>query len=192
METNSWKKNLSVDFYVIKGVVEDLLNFMGYSNRYSFARSNCSDLHPGVQADIILDGKKVGIIGKVHPNITKKDIYIFELNLDDLYGKTSKLKYKEAFKYPSIQKDMAFILDKKVDVSDVIKTIKKASNKTLQDVDIFDVYEGDNIDLSKKSVAFSLTFNGVTRTLTDDEVMEVFNKVIDKVVSSHNAELRDK
>ena len=190
--TNSWKKNLSVDFYVVKGVVEDLLNFMGYSNRYSFVRSSCTDLHPGVQADIILDGKKIGIIGKVHPNITKKDIYVFELNLDDLYGKTSKLKYKEAFKYPSIQKDMAFILDKSIDVSDVIKTIKKASNKTLQDVDIFDVYEGENIDSSKKSVAFSLTFNGINRTLTDEEVMEVFNKVIDKVVSSHNAELRDK
>ena len=189
---NTWKKDMTVDFYIIKGVVENLLDFMGYNNRYSFVRSDCSDLHPGVQANIILDGKKIGIIGKVHPNITKKDIYVFEVNLDDLYGKTSKLKYKEAFKYPSIQKDMAFILDKSIDVSEVIKTIKKASNKTLQDISVFDVYEGENIDSSKKSVAFSLVFNGVTRTLTDDEVMDVFNKIIDKVVSTHNAELRDK
>ena len=190
--TSTWKKDLEVDFYVVKGVVENLLDFMGYNNRYSFIRSDCTDLHTGVQASIVLDGRKIGIIGKVHPNITKKDIYVFELNLDDLYGKTSKLKYKEAFKYPSIQKDMAFILDKKIDVSEVIKTIKKAANKTLQVVDIFDVYEGENIDSFKKSVAFSLTFNGVTRTLTDDEVMESFNKIIDKVVLSHNAELRDK
>ena len=190
--TSTWKKDLEVDFYVVKGVVENLLDFMGYNNRYSFIRSECSDLHPGVQASIVLDGKKIGIIGKVHPNITKKDIYVFELNLDDLYGKTSKLKYKEAFKYPSIQKDMAFILDKSIDVSDVVKTIKKAANKTLQIVDIFDVYEGENIDSSKKSVAFALTFNGITRTLTDEEVMDSFNKIIDKVVSSHNAELRDK
>ena len=189
---NTWRKDMTVDFYIIKGVVENLLDFMGYNNRYSFIRSECSDLHPGVQASIILDGKKIGIIGKVHPNITKKDIYVFEINLDDLYGKTSKLKYKEAFKYPSIQKDMAFILDKKIDVSEVVKTIKKASNKTLQDISVFDVYEGENIDSSKKSVAFSLVFNGVTRTLTDDEVMEVFNKIIDKIVSTHNAELRDK
>ena len=190
--TSTWKKDLEVDFYVVKGVVENLLDFMGYNNRYSFIRSECSDLHPGVQASIVLDGKKIGIIGKVHPNITKKDIYVFELNLDDLYGKTSKLKYKEAFKYPSIQKDMAFILDKKIDVADVVKTIKKAANKTLQIVDIFDVYEGEKIDSSKKSVAFALTFNGITRTLTDEEVMDSFNKIIDKVVSSHNAELRDK
>ena len=189
---NTWKKDLEVDFYIVKGVVENLLDFMGYNNRYSFIRSDCTDLHPGVQASIVLDGKKIGIIGKVHPNITKKDIYVFEVNLDDLYGKTSKLKYKEAFKYPSIQKDMAFILDKKIDVADVVKTIKKAANKTLQDVCIFDVYEGDNIDSSKKSVAFSLTFNGIDRTLTDDEVMDVFNKIIEKVISSHAAELRDK
>ena len=189
---NTWKKDMTVDFYIIKGVVENLLDFMGYNNRYSFVRSDCSDLHPGVQANIILDGKKIGIIGKVHPNITKKDIYVFEVNLDDLYGKTSKLKYKEAFKYPSIQKDMAFILDKSIDVSEVIKTIKKASNKTLQDISVFDVYEGENIDSSKKSVAFSLVFNGINRTLTDEEVMDVFNKIIDKVVSTHNAELRDK
>ena len=190
--TNSWKKDLVVDFYVIKGIVESLLDYMGYNNRYSFVRSDCNDLHPGVQAYIVLDGKNIGIIGKVHPNITKKDIYVFELNLDDLYGKTSKLKFKEAFKYPSIQKDMAFILDKKIDVSDVIKTIKKASNKTLQDIDIFDVYEGENVSSDKKSVAFSLTFNGIDHTLTDEEVMKVFNKIIDKVVAVHNAELRDK
>lgn len=190
--TNTWKKNLEIDFYVVKGIVEDLICYMGYEGRYSFGRSTCSDLHPGVQANIILDGKNIGIIGKVHPNITKKDIYVFELNLNSLYGKTSKLKYKEAFKYPSIQKDMAYIIDKGIDVGDIIKTIKKASNKTLQEVSVFDVYEGENISSDKRSVAFNLVFNGIDRTLTDDEVMEVFNKIIDKVTSTYKAELRDK
>ena len=189
---NSWKKDFEIDFYVIKGIIENLLDFMGYEDRYSFSRSNCSDCHPGVQANIVLDGKAIGIIGKVHPNITKKDIYVFELNLDNIYGRTSKLKYKEAFKYPSIQKDMAFILDKSIDANDVIKTIKKASDKTLQEVDVFDVYQGENVDADKKSVAFSLTFNGIDHTLTDDEVMVVFNKIIDKVKLTHRAELRDK
>ena len=190
--TNTWQGSMKVDFYVVKGILENLLDYMGYNGRYSFIRSDCSDLHPGVGANIILDGKKIGIVGKVHPNITKKDIYVFELNLNSLYGKTSKLKYKEAFKYPSIEKDMAFIIDKKLDVSEVINTIKKASNKTLQTVSVFDIYEGDKIDSNKKSVAFSLSFNGVDHTLTDEEVMVVFNKIIDKVVSTHNAELRDK
>lgn len=190
--SNSWKKDLEVDFYVVKGIVEDLIEYMGYNDRYSFVRSDCSDLHPGVQGYIVIDGRNVGIIGKVHPNLTKKDIYVFEINLDSLYGKTSKLKYKSAFKYPSVQKDMAFIIDKKIDVSEVIKVIKKAANKTLQEVSVFDVYEGENVQPDKKSVAFNLVFNGVDRTLTDSEVMDVFNKVINKVSSTFNAELRDK
>ena len=189
---NSWKRDFEVDFYVVKGIIENLLEYMGYQKRYSFVRSDCSDLHPGVQAAIVLDGKKIGIVGKVHPNLTKKDIYVFELDLDSLYGRTSKLKYQESFKYPSIQKDMAFILDKEIEVGDVIKTIQKASDKTLQAVDVFDVYEGENVAALKKSVAFSLTFNGVNHTLTDEEVMVVFNKIIDKVVLNYHAELRDK
>jgi len=190
--TNSWNSNVKVDFYVVKGVVEDLLEFMGYHDRYSFKRSDCSNLHPGVQASIILDGKKIGIIGKVHPNVSKKDIFVFELNLNSIFGRTNKLKYKEAFKYPSVEKDMAFILDKKLDVYEVIKTIKKGANKILQEVTVFDVYEGDRIDSNKKSVAFNLVFNGMDRTLTDEEVMHVFNGLIDKVVTTYKAELRDK
>ncbi len=189
---NSWKKDMMIDFYVVKGIIENLLNYMGYEGRYTFVRSECSDMHPGVQANILLDKKKIGILGKVHPNLTKKDIYVFELNLNDLYGKTSKLKYKEAFKYPSISKDMAFILDRGIDVSEIINTIKKAGDKTLQMVDVFDVYEGENISSDKKSVAFNLVFNGVDKTLTDEEVMKVFDKIIEKVVSVHKAELRDK
>ena len=189
---NTWRGSSKIDFYVVKGVVENLLDYMGYKDRYSFVRSDCGDLHPGVQGNIILDGKSIGIIGKVHPNITKKDIFVFELDLNSIYGKTNKLKYKEPYKYPSIVKDMAFILDRGIDVSDVIKTIKKASSKILQEIEVFDVYEGENIASDKKSVAFSLLFNGITKTLTDEEVMEIFNKVIDKVKDTHKAELRDK
>ena len=87
---------------------------------------------------------------------------------------------------------MAYALDKSIDVGEVIKTIKKGASKILQDVSVFDVYEGENIAPDKKSVAFSLTFNGLDRTLTDDEVMEVFNKIVNKVTTTHNAELRDK
>ena len=190
--TNDWQGNQKIDFYLVKGIVEDLLEYMGYKDRYSFVRSECKDLHPGVQANIVLDGKPIGIIGKVHPNLTKKDIFVFELNLNNLFGRTSKLKYKEAFKYPSIQKDMAFIIDRKTDVEEVIKTIKKASNKTLQEVTVFDVYEGDKIDSTKKSIAFNLIFNGMDRTLTDEEVMTTFNSIIEKVENIHHAELRDK
>lgn len=189
--TNTWRENIKIDFYLVKGIIENVLDYMGYKNRYSFVKGNINELHPGVQANIILDGKSIGIIGKIHPNITKDDIYIFEFNLDSLIGKSSKLKYKEGYKYPSISKDMAFIIDKKIEAGDIIKTIKKASGNTLKEVNVFDIYMGNNIDNDKKSIAFNLLYNGDTKTLTDDEVMELFNKAIKEVENKYNAILRN-
>ena len=77
-------------------------------------------------------------------------------------------------------------------VGDVIKTIYKTANKLLKDVKVFDVYEGNNIEKNKKSVAFNLLFNGIDHTLTDDEVNEQMKKIIDKIESIYKASLRDK
>ena len=156
-----------------------------------FVKGNINDLHPGVQANIILDGKNIGILGKIHPNITKDDIYIFEFDLDSLIGKSGKLKYKEAYKYPSISKDMAFIINKKIEAGDIIKTIKKVSDNTLKEVNVFDIYMGNNIDNDKKSIAFNLLYNGDNRTLTDEEVKVLFNKAIKEVENKYNAVLRN-
>ena len=188
---SSWNDSKSVDFYIVKGIVEDLLDYMGFKNRYSFEIGTCKDLHPGVSADILLDREKIGIIGKVHPKLVKDDIYVFELSVTELMKKVKNIKFKEAPKYPGIEKDMAFILDKKINVGEVIKTIKKAGGRLLADIEIFDVYTGDNIDKDKKSIAFKLTFIDLNKTLTDDEVMEVFNKIINKVQEEHKAVLRD-
>ena len=175
-----WKRDFEVDFYVVKGIVEELLDYMGYNGRYSFVRSNCNDLHPGIQGNIVLDGKNIGIIGKIHPSIIKKDVFIFEINLNSLIGKTSKLKYKSAFKYPSITKDMAYIVDKNILVGDIISTIKKAGDKTLQDVVVFDVYEGDKLPADKKSIAIQVTISPTEKTMTDKE-KAAFEKVIFRV-----------
>ena len=86
---------------------------------------------------------------------------------------------------------MAFILDKNILSGDVIKTIKKASGSILKHAEVFDVYEGNNLDSNKKSVAFSLLYNGDNRTLTDEEVMESFNKTIKEVETKYNAILRN-
>ncbi|MBR2245956.1 MAG: phenylalanine--tRNA ligase subunit beta [Bacilli bacterium] len=185
--SNSWNNSVKVDFYIVKGIVEDLLNYLGFKNRYSFEVSTCSDLHPGVSADIILDREKIGIIGKVHPKLVKDDIYVFELSMNSLMKKVKNIKYKEAPKYPEIEKDMAFILDKDISAGEVINTIRKAGGRLLSDIDIFDIYTGENIDNNKKSIAFKLTFVDLNKTLTDEEVMEVFNRIIDKVEEVHKA-----
>ncbi len=190
--SNGWNFTKKIDFYVVKGIVENLLDYMGFKNRYSFIPGGVDDLHPGISAKILLDRKEIGIIGRVHPKILKDEVYVFEISLQALMSKIKPLKYKEAPKYPGIEKDMAFILDKNIMASSVIETIKRAGGRLLSDIKVFDVYTGENVKENEKSIAFSLTFEDKTRTLTDEEVMVVFNNIIGKVEQVHNAQLRDK
>lgn len=189
---NSWNKSYQVDFYLVKGIVENILDYMGFKNRYAFEISTEKDLHPGISANILLDREVIGIIGRVHPRILKDEVYVFELSMNALMKKVKNIKFKEAPKYPSIEKDMAFILDKEISAGDIVTTIKKAGGRLLNDISIFDVYTGENIKEDKKSIAFKLTFIDQNKTLTDEEVMQVFNNIIKKVESIHNATLRDK
>ena len=189
--SNGWNFAKKVDFYVVKGIVENLLDYMGFKNRYSFTAGGVDDLHPGISAKILLDKKEIGIIGRVHPKILKDEVYVFEISLQALMTEIKPLKYKEAPKYPSMEKDMAFILDKSIEAGEVIDVIKKAGGRILSDVAVFDVYEGENIDNSKKSIAFKLNFMDINRTLNEEEVMQSFKKIIEKVESEFQAKLRD-
>lgn len=181
--------SVSVDFYLIKGIVEDLLDYLGFKNRYTFvSSSDVSELHPGISAKILLDRKEIGIIGKIHPKLKGEDIFVCELNINALMSDVKPIKYKEANKYPEMVKDVAFILDNNITNAEVVAVINKSGGRLLKDVQVFDVYKMKEED--KKSVAYKLTFVDETRTLTDTEVMEVFNKIIDDVTSKLNAKLR--
>lgn len=98
------------------------------------------------------------------------------------------IKYKEANKYPEMVKDVAFVVDNATTNSELEAAIKKSGGRLLSNIEIFDIY--NNIEEGKKSMAYKLTFVDPTRTLTDDEVMEVFNKIIEDVTSKLNAKLR--
>ena len=190
---NTWSKSSKVDFYLVKGIVEDLLNYLGFKNRYTFAEANISDMHPGICAKILLDREEIGVIGKINPKINKDDIYLCEISLSKLLSKDIKnIKYKELQKYPSIEKDMAFIVDKNVTSEEMIKVIKKKGSRLLTDVKVFDVYSGENIDENSKSIAYNLTFNDPNKTLTDEEVNLIFENIIKEVENSFKATLRNK
>lgn len=192
--SNSWQGiNINVDFYLVKGIIENLFNYLGFKNRYSFEVVSVPELHPGISAKILVDKEEIGIIGKLHPNISNDDIYVCEFSLTSLYNKKIKpIKYKETSKYPSIVKDVSFIVDKDTMAIDIENTIKKSGGRLLESINVFDYYSGDKIDLDKKSLAFKLTFTDSSRTLEEKEVMDIFNKIISDVVTKHDAVLRDK
>ena len=187
-------KKTKVDFYILKGIVEELLDYLGFNGRYSFTTGNVpSELHPGVSALINIQGNNIGIIGKLHPNVTKKDIFVFEINLDKLLSlHPSKMTYKDISKYPSIIKDVAFVVNKNVLNGDITTLIKKAGGRMLNQIEVFDVYTGENVKENEKSIAYTLTFKDDTKTLSDEEVMQVFNKIINDVTSKLNCTVRDK
>ena len=182
----------NVDFYIIKGVVEELLDYLGYSGRYSIVKGEVSkELHPGVSANIILQGKVIGVIGKLHPTITKDDVYVFEINLDKLLiNRTSNIKFKEIPKYLGMEKDVAFVVKKNVTNKEIIEVIKKSGGRLLTDINVFDIYTGDKIGTDEISIAYKLKFEDVNKTLTEEEVMDVFNKIIIDVENKLNAKVR--
>lgn len=186
-------KNTKVDFYVIKGVLEELMDYLGFNNRYRLVVSNLpKEFHPGQSAIIELQGKQVGVIGKLHPNIVKGDVYALELDLDKvLANRSSKMTYKEISKFPSSTKDIAFIVNKNVTCEELEKTIKKAGGRILNKCELFDLYIGENVDQNSKSLAFKLVFSDPTHTLSEEEVMNSFNKIIEEVEKT-GAKLRNK
>ena len=176
--------NKQVDFYIIKGIAEELLDFLGYGGRYSFiVKENVpKELHPGQSALISVNNDIVGVIGKVHPQITKEAVYVMEINLDKLLSKkTGKMKYKEISKYPTVKKDIAILADKNIEASQIAMQIKKAAGSLLISSEVFDLYTGKGIPEGKKSLAYSLTFGSNDRTLTDEEINEILNKIIEKL-----------
>ncbi len=191
---NNWQNSIvKVDFYLIKGMVENILDYLGFKNRYTFTVDNISDMHPGMSATILLDREPIGIVGRVHPSLNKDDIFVAELSLTKIMGKQIKaIKYKESSKYPEIKKDLAFVVNKSVPSSELVNQIKKSGGRLLTNIDVFDIYTGENVKEDEKSIAYTLTFSDTTRTLLEDEVNTVFRKIIDEVENKCNARLRDK
>ena len=182
------------NFYVIKGIVEELLDYLGYAGRYSFVVNEekiPDELHPGQTAQISVNNDVVGIIGRIHPAISKENVYVFEIDLDKLLAKkVGKMKYKEISKYPSVNKDLALVVDKNITSKEIEMNIKKAGGSLLTNIKVFDVYEGIGIPEGKKSVAYALTFEKSDRTLTDEEINNAMDKIIELVEKKMDATLR--
>ena len=182
-----------VDFFVLKGVAEEILDYLGYANRYSFVVENNipNEFHPGQVAQISVNNDIVGIIGRVHPLVSKEPVFVMEINLDKLLSKkVGKMKFKEISKYPTVKKDLSILVNKEISSQEIAKVIKKAAGSLLTNVEVFDLYTGKNILENKKSIAYSLEFGSNDRTLTDEEINNILENIIENVEKKLGAELR--
>ena len=185
------KVNVKCDFYLIKGIVENLLDYLGFNGRYRFVKSEIDNMHPKRSAKIYLDDTFLGVIGEVHPSLCKDEIYVCEISLNKLMQEIKPLKYVAASIYPEIVKDVAFVVAKNLPVEEIMAEIKRVGKEILTNISIFDVYTGPNVLESEKSVAFKLTFQSNNRTLQEDEVMAIFNEIMTTVKTKFNCKVRD-
>lgn len=191
----NWQKTTSkIDFYYLKGIIEDLIKELGINNvKYEAVAIN--GYHPGRTAKITINETILGYFGQLHPEVQAaydlKETYAFELDLNKLYTHyEAEIDYIALPKYPAIQRDIALVIDRGLEVNNLVETIKASTGNLLEDLTIFDVYLGEQVGREKKSIAISLTFRSNERTLTDEEVNGLYDKVLVKLKDEHNAELR--
>ena len=182
-------ENRAFDFFDIKGDLEVLLN-----QNYSFTNGKLPFLHPGKTALITFKNKEIGFVGALSPNISnsldlKQDIYYFELNLDSL-PQPHVRKYSKYSKFPIAQRDLAFLVDEQLPVSVILELAKKKAGKNLKEINLFDVYQGKGIAENKKSIAFSLFWQSMKGTLTDEEVDLIVEDISKYLSEEVKAELR--
>ena len=159
------------DYFTLKGVVDALFEALHAAPEYS--RSALPFLHPGRGADITVNGKKIGYLGEIHPDVAEEygadvRLYAAELDLDALAPECAGVVgFKEFSRYPSVERDLAVVVADGVAAGDMVKAVRKAGAAHLADAEVFDVYRGAQIGEGLKSVAMNFTFSSVERTLTD-------------------------
>lgn len=191
----SWSENNEqVDFYDLKADVETLLAVANPRAVFTYKLSDNETLHPGQSADVYLGDEKVGCLGKLHPETQKKmdvsqPVFVFELNAERICEGLLP-EFKELSKFPEIRRDLAIIIDKEKCASDVLSLVEKQAGENLIDLKVFDVYAGQGIDPTQKSLALGLTFQHSSRTLNEEEINQTIEQVVSALKSELNAVLR--
>lgn len=185
-----------VDFYHVKGILESLFDQLGLTKRITYIQTNqLQEMHPGRTAMIQLDQQVIGFVGQVHPTVAKAydvtETYVAELDLDQLLQDTSaQTVYQTVSKYPAVNRDIALLLSETTTNQTVNTVIVESAGRFLQDVRLFDVYQGKNIESGKKSLAYSLTFANPEATLTDEEINQAMAKITKNLEEKLQAEVR--
>ena len=203
LQENRWQNyRVEVDFYTMKGLVEALLDSIGYHGSRVVCKENHTDtkhFHPYRSAEVYLGRELLGLIGQIHPKMAQDydiaETVALEINLEVLLrNKPQKVKFSEVSKYPSISRDLAFVVKDEVKVGDIITSIKKNGKlhkeNIIQNVEVFDVYTGEHVEKGSKSIALRIVFQSAERTLKDADINEIHNKILETLEKDLHAQLR--
>ena len=191
----------SVDFYTIKGMVEGLMRNVGAEEvEYERPDESCafeevSAFHPGRCAVIKIGDTQVGIMGELHPKVMENygieaRTYVAKINIPELMELSNSVKtYKPLPKFPATTRDLSVVCDEDIPAASLEKAIRKAVGGILENVSLFDVYRGEQIESGKKSVSYSISMRSLEGTLTDEQADKAMEKAI-KELSALGAELR--
>ena len=173
------------DFFVMKGVVEEFFDSIGVKGKITYdPGAGKNFLHPGRQANIIYDGKTLGYLGEVHPEVCdnydmKTKAYVAVLDMPEVIPyATFDRKYEGIAKYPAVSRDISMVVPKEIMVGQIEAVIAQRGGKILENYQLFDIYEGDQIKDGYKSVAYSITFRAKDRTLEEADVAAAMKKIL--------------
>ena len=184
-----------VDFFDLKGDLESVLALTGRGGDFHFVAAAHPALHPGQSARIELDGRSVGWIGLLHPELEQRldlagNSYLFEIDLDRL-GLGRLPAFEPLSKFPAIRRDIALVVDRGLTYAQVRQRVLESAPEILKDIRLFDVYTGQNIEPGVKSLALGLILQASSHTLKDEEVDAAMRQVITTLERELGAQLRD-
>lgn len=191
-----WRAQTQADFYDLKNDVNALLSLKNETIKYQKV-TNISYLHSGKSAAILDSNNKIiGLIGELHPSVQKliglkaKPPVVFELDFD-LFNQKTLARFETWSKYPIISRDLAIVVDQTIEVDTIKQTIKNQVGELLSELNVFDLYQGENIKKNEKSIAFNLILQDSSKTLKDEDVNEVISQIVEKLKQQYQATLRE-
>lgn len=183
-----------IDFFTAKGVVAAIFEKLNVSQDIEYKAVEIDKMHPGRTAAIYYKTQCIGFVGQVHPLVQAardiKETYVFEIDLSYLLAlEVGQLAYQSIPKYPAISRDIAILVDKEIPIVQWYNTIKQTGGRLLSQLDVFDLYRGDKLPEGKQSVAFALVYQDPNKTLTDEEITGVHEKIMAQLIAQ-GAEIR--
>ena len=194
-ESLLWKGSKQVaDFYVLKGVLDAYFERMGVVVNYK-PYSDLENLHPGRTAGIYFNNELIGYIGELHPRFAKKmgvaGTVVFEIELAGILNNNNSFKYKPLNKFPSVTRDLAVVVNKNIACEDILAIVRQTARKNLVNLEVFDLYTGENVGVDEKSIAIKLTLEDQTKTLESTDVDKIIKSVLNRLEFNFQAKLRD-